>query len=301
MSNIKAWIGAIRPRTLPLAASSIIVGAAMAIQANEHSAQITFLALITTLFLQILSNLANDYGDFSHGVDNEERVGPQRAMQSGAISKSAMTKALVITAAGALFFGLWLLWMAFGQSGQFKLALGFLILGMAAIAAAIKYTAGKNPYGYKGLGDLFVFIFFGIVGVTGSFYLHTHSMQWKDLLPAITVGLLSTAVLNLNNLRDHVNDAASGKRTLVVKMGFKNGKVYHMILLGASFLSIVIWLCVTEAGWFAWMPLCIYFILFAHARKVWVTSDPAQIDPQLKVVALSTFVFSVLLLVSQSI
>jgi 1,4-dihydroxy-2-naphthoate polyprenyltransferase len=301
MSNAAAWISAIRPRTLPLAASSIIVGASMAVQANEHRAEITFLALITTLLLQILSNLANDYGDFAHGADNEERVGPTRALQSGAISKSAMTRAMVVTSAGALISGLYLLWLAFGQSGQFKTALIFLVLGIAAIAAAIKYTAGKNPYGYKGLGDLFVFVFFGMVGVTGSFYLHTHFVEWKDLLPAITIGLLSTAVLNLNNLRDHINDAASGKRTMVVKMGFKNGKVYHTILLAISFLSMVLWLYITEAGWFSWMPLSIYLILIAHVRKVWLTSDPALIDPQLKVVALCTFVFSILLLVSQSI
>jgi 1,4-dihydroxy-2-naphthoate polyprenyltransferase len=301
MSNAKAWIGAIRPRTLPLAASSIITGAAMALQVNEHRAEITFFALITTLLLQILSNLANDYGDFSHGVDNESRVGPKRAMQSGAISKGAMTKALIITSAGALVSGLWLLWLSFGQMGQFKMALGFLILGIAAIAAAIKYTAGKNPYGYKGLGDLFVFIFFGVAGVTGSFYLHSHAVEWKDLLPAITVGLLSTAVLNLNNLRDHINDAASGKRTIVVKMGFRNGKVYHMILLSLSLLSIVIWLIAAQANWFAWMPLYIYLVLMAHARKVWVTVDPAKLDPQLKVVALCTFVFSLLLLISQAI
>jgi 1,4-dihydroxy-2-naphthoate polyprenyltransferase len=301
MVNAKAWIGAIRPRTLPLAASSIIVGAAMAVQAHEQSTEITIFALITTLLLQILSNLANDYGDFSHGVDNEDRVGPKRALQSGAISKGAMARAIIITSAGALVSGLWLLWISFGQMGQFKMALGFLILGIAAIASAIKYTSGKNPYGYKGLGDLFVFIFFGIVGVTGSFYLHTHCVELKDLLPAVTVGLLSTAVLNLNNLRDHINDAASGKRTMVVKMGFKNGKVYHTTLLAVSLLSIVLWLFATGASWFAWMPLSIYIILLAHVRKVWVTSNPAELDPQLKVVALSTFVFSILLLISQVI
>jgi 1,4-dihydroxy-2-naphthoate octaprenyltransferase len=235
---MKKWIQAMRLRTLPLAASCILAGAAAAKTQDEINGLVLTLTLATTFLLQILSNLANDYGDYSHGVDNEQRVGPTRALQSGAISQAQMKRALVVTTLITLLSGLSLLWIVFSPKAQFIQALLMLLLGVAAIAAAIKYTVGSNPYGYRGLGDLFVFLFFGPVGVMGTYYLLSSELVAEHLLLAITTGFYSTAVLNLNNLRDHVNDAASGKQTLVVKMGFRNGKVYQTILILTGSLSL---------------------------------------------------------------
>ena len=222
MSTTKNWLVAFRLRTLPLALSSIILGSMLAYADGIFSWPVAILAVTTTLFLQILSNLANDYGDSVSGVDNEHRVGPSRSVQGGAITASQMRRAVFLFAFLSLASGIGLIIV--GTRGlQLESTLIYLVLGLGAIAAAIKYTVGKNPYGYQGLGDLFVFIFFGLVGVCGTYYLHTHQLPWDILLPAASVGLLSVAVLNLNNLRDRESDAASGKRTLVVKLGSEKG------------------------------------------------------------------------------
>lgn len=290
---MKKWLSAFRLRTLPLAASSVIAGSAMAWHYDSFS-WVTFgLALATTFLLQILSNLANDYGDFSHGVDNDKRVGPQRALQSGAITKSQMQRALVITTSLSLLSGVLLLWFALGKRGEFVAALVLLAIGLLAIVAAFKYTVGKNPYGYLGLGDLSVFLFFGLAGVLGTYYLHTGVIHSHVFLPATTIGLFSAAVLNLNNLRDHENDKASGKNTLVVRMGFYNGKVYQaMLVIGASCCAIS--LCLFSGGntW-RWFSLLIPFLQLFLLFKVFRTKEPAALDGELKKVALSTFAYSV--------
>jgi 1,4-dihydroxy-2-naphthoate polyprenyltransferase len=294
MSNtISHWLSAFRLRTLPLAFSCIITGSFLA-ALYTFKWEITLLALLTTLFLQILSNLSNDYGDTVHGADSADRIGPQRAVQSGNISKASMKMAMIVCALLALISGLSLLYVALDNV---KTILIFLLLGLSAIAAAIKYTAGKNPYGYKGLGDLFVFIFFGIVGVEGVFFLHTQDFSVNGLLPASAIGLLSVAVLNLNNMRDHVSDAKAGKNTLVVKMGFETAKKYHATLIVLAFLcalafSILMW--VDTGVVLPFIHLLVFVFLFAHLKKVFATTNPALLDPELKKVALSTFIFSIL-------
>lgn len=284
-----------RLRTLPLAASCVLMGAGISHDVWKYSSNgglIVGLTLLTTFLLQILSNLANDYGDFMHGTDNEDRVGPERAMQSGAITKSEMLFGLIITSVLTLLSGLALLLISLGSAGLFGYALLFLTIGIVAIAAAIKYTAGKNPYGYRGLGDLFVFVFFGIVGVTGTAFLLTHSWNWSYLVPATTIGLLSCAVLNLNNMRDHVNDAASGKITIVVRMGFERARVYHaiLILVGAGLFAV--WLFSGMNRRVEVFSLAPVAILLGHLSTVFKTNEPASLNPQLKVVALSTFLIA---------
>lgn len=292
---MKKWLSAFRLRTLPLAASSVIAGSAMAWHQDIFSWTTFWLALITTFLLQVLSNLANDYGDYSHGVDNEQRVGPARAMQSGAITKSQMQRALVINTILALISGISLLWFSLGERGEFYPALLLLGMGMLAIAAAFKYTVGKNPYGYLGLGDLAVFIFFGLTGVIGTYYLHTGILSAHVLLPAATIGLFSAAVLNLNNLRDHENDRSSGKNTLVVRMGFSNGKIYQMLLItGATCCAIVLCLMSGDA-FYRWFTLLIPALQWLLLVKVFRTKIPADLDGELKKVALSTFAYSLLL------
>lgn len=284
-----------RLRTLPLAASCIMAGAVAAAHDGGHKPLVIGLALLTTFLLQILSNLANDYGDYSHGVDNENRVGPARALQSGAISPSAMKTALIVVSALTLCSGLSMLWLAFGSAGLFTQALIWLIVGIAAIASAIKYTVGSSPYGYRGFGDLFVFLFFGLVGVMGTYMLNTALWSWMSLPLAICIGCYSTAVLNLNNLRDHENDRAMNKRTLVVMMGFVNGKVYQTSLIAVGTLALGSWLFVHNQNTIGWLPLIPAFLQCLLLLKVWKTQVPQALDSELKKVALLTFATSVLL------
>ena len=293
-----------RLRTLPLAASCIVTGNGLALHSLHHSSTTSFswavfgLTLLTTFLLQVLSNLANDYGDFSNGVDNDGRVGPERAMQSGAIAKSQMQKGLAICSALAFISGVSLLWIALASGGMFYSAIALLLVGVVSIAAAFKYTVGKNPYGYRGLGDIAVIVFFGFVGVMGSNFLQTHTWDLTMLLPSLTIGCLSAAVLNLNNLRDHINDAASNKNTLIVKIGFEKGKVYHYALFIVSFVSLASYLAVQQLlETKSWIALMVFVLFIPHLKKVRVTKVPAELDSQLKVVALLTFLLSLVIFV----
>lgn len=287
--KLKAWIEAARPRTLPLAFSSALMGSFAAQNAGKFSGLILTLALLTTLFLQVLSNFANDYGDAVSGLDHKNRVGPVRAVQSGAISPAAMKTAIVVTSVGALIAGLGLIYKGFGEILK-PGALLFLLLGLGAIAAAIRYTVGRRPYGYYGLGDLFVFLFFGLVGVTGTFFLHTHQLTLHILWPSLVVGLLSVAVLNVNNMRDMQSDAAAGKRSMAVRLGFRGAKVYHTLLVVGALLSLLMYSAKFIGGSMSLLPPAFAILWFAlHLIRVWKTRQNDRLDPELKKVALGTF------------
>lgn len=281
-----------RLRTLPLAASSVFTGSAAAWQSSSHPITILILALSTTFLLQILSNLANDYGDFSSGIDNNERTGPTRTMQSGLITKDSMMRALIVCAILTFLSGLLLLWFAFAEANMFLAALLFLILGIVAIVAAIKYTMGKNPYGYMGFGDLAVFLFFGIVGVGGTYFLHTHTWNYEILVPAFAIGFFSVAVLNLNNLRDHINDKAGGKITVVVRLGFELGKIYQLLLICAGVFCCLLWEGRDGLSWESSIILLPVFIQLLLLPKVYKTAIPKDLDSELKKVAMLTFTYS---------
>lgn len=295
------WIKAFRLRTLPLSFSNILLGSALAFSNSDgyfiplfFSWKIFALTLITTLLLQILSNLANDYGDSKKGADNENRIGPERAVQSGAISLKAMKNAIIVFSALSLITGLSLLYLAFYGQINWKF-IAFFLLGIASIAAAIKYTVGKGAYGYSGLGDLFVFIFFGIVGVAGSYYLQARTLPWQIFMPAITMGCFSVAVLNLNNMRDQVNDKAVGKNTLVVKIGFRNAKIYHGLLFVIAYLAFPLPLLITEFSILNLLLILPVALIHAlHLWRVYKVCKPVEFDPELKKVALSAFLFSLL-------
>ena len=286
MGDLKHWIHAFRPRTLPLAISSIIVGSGLAAFGHGIRPMVMAAALLTAVLLQLLSNLANDLGDHLHGTDNADRIGPQRAVQSGAITPSSMRRAMVICAILALASGLWLIITALGFSLQ---TLGFLLLGLLAIGAAVKYTFGSNPYGYAGLGDLSVFLFFGIVGVMGTYFLHTRALDWSTLLPAIGFGLLSAGVLNVNNMRDIRNDMASGKITLAVRLGPDGAKSYHAFLVVGGLSCLMIFTALHFRGMPQWGFLITTSLLASHLRLVLRNNDPAGLDPELKRLALGTF------------
>lgn len=288
--NIKHWIQAARLRTLPLSVSGIIVGSAYAYHQGYSDWRIVVLALFTTLGLQVLSNYANDYGDGVKGTD-ANRIGEKRLVAAGVITAEQMKKAVIITAISTFIIALLLIYVAFGKE-NFALSLIFILLGIGSIGAAIKYTVGKSAYGYSGFGDVFVFIFFGLVSVVGSNFLFTHFIDWKLFLPASAIGLLSVAVLNLNNMRDIENDKIAGKNTLVVKMGLEVAKNYHQLLLiiaGTSFLFFTMFVKISS------FPLFIIYIpLILHARTIRVAKKYEDFDPELKKVALSTFALSIL-------
>lgn len=290
-SPIKLWLSAFRLRTLPLALSTIIMGTFLATNAYAFRWPVFILAVTTTLFLQILSNLANDYGDSQHGADNAGRIGPKRAVQSGAISPKDMLAAMGIFALLALASGIVLLVVSFNNWVNILLFLG---IGLGAIAAAIKYTAGNNPYGYRGMGDMFVFIFFGLVGVAGTYFLYTSALEPLIFLPAISMGCFSTGVLNLNNLRDHINDKKAGKITMVVRLGFHKAKQYHRALILIAFSAALLFTFAHYQSIWQFSFLLSVPIFVKHLQAVAQTNEPAQLDPQLKVLALSTLLFSLL-------
>jgi len=285
MTKFKAWVSAARLRTLPLSVSGIIVGSVLghkwvletgstkftalnyAFGSTEfYFSYIFLLAIATTLGLQVLSNFANDYGDGVKGTDNADRVGPQRAIQSGAISRKSMFRGIILTAILTLIAAIVLIYKAFGHA-YFGFSVFFFLLGIAAIAAAIKYTMGKKAYGYKGLGDIFVFFFFGIVSVVGCYFLFTKQLNGLIIFPAIAVGTLSVSVLNLNNLRDHKNDKNVGKNTLVVQLGFENAKKYHYLLVVLAMLSIALFLIFSYESPKNLLILIVYAPLLIHLIK----------------------------------
>lgn len=292
MKNIKAWVVSLRLRTLPLALSTILMGSIVAAWDGAFRAEVLLWAALTTLFLQILSNMANDYGDALSGADNETRVGPQRMIQSGAISLGQMKKAIIVLVALALISGLTLLAKAF-DTEYWKL-LAFFLLGLAAIAAAIRYTAGKNPYGYRGLGDISVFLFFGIVGVAGSYFLHTNTWQWEVLLPASSIGLFSTGVLNLNNIRDIESDRKSGKITMVVRMGRNKALWYHAALLADGWLLFLIYAILTSRTMLLWPSLLALPLFIRNIVRSFKTREPSKLDGELRNLSLSILLFVVL-------
>ncbi|WP_299766047.1 1,4-dihydroxy-2-naphthoate octaprenyltransferase [uncultured Dokdonia sp.] len=293
MSSLKAWIQASRLRTLPLSISGILVGGAMAERTGFFDWKIFACALLATLGFQVLSNYANDYGDGIKGTDNEDRVGPARAMQSGLLTASDLKRGIIVTSLLTSIVVIYLIYISFGAD-QLLLSLIYMFLGISAIVAAIKYTVGKSAYGYKGLGDVFVFIFFGLVAVMGSYFLYAQKLPIYHFLGAATIGLLSTTVLHLNNMRDREQDQKVGKNTLAVMLG-KNGALrYHNMLFGFSIISWILYLVFSEAKPMLFISCLAFLPLLAHFIKVQKTKDHTALDPQLKVVALSTFLLSLL-------
>lgn len=288
LSNKKqAWLHAIRLRTLPLALSSILTGSFLAAFHKVFRVDVFVLAALTTVFLQILSNLANDYGDSVHGADSEDREGPIRAVQSGVISLLEMKKAMMLMGALSLVSGLILLYVSLED---WRLFLVFLGLGIAAITAAISYTSGKNPYGYIGLGDISVFLFFGLLGVIGTYYLHSLSFDPSILLPAVSLGFFSTAVLNINNIRDINSDTKAGKKSIPVRIGRKKAVLYNwLLIIGGNVLLIVFaW---TQQSWGCLLALLILPLMIKVGVGVKKEINSRNLDPYLKKMAVSTLLW----------
>lgn len=287
---LKNWLQAFRLRTLPLAFAAITMGAFVANIEGKLNWSVYGLALLTATLLQILSNLANDYGDFKKGTDNENRVGPTRALQSGAITEKAMLNAVILFSVFSLVSGLLLLYVGLKDFSDWR-TLTMLGIGLAAIAAAIKYTVGKSAYGYSGLGDVFVFIFFGLVSVLGSYFLMTGVLSYQPVLPAISVGCLAVGVLNINNIRDIENDKASNKITLAVKLGRAKAKTYQMVITLAAFLALSNFISTnTEPVWFylfstaLWLPVLLSYFRIVKNQE----GEEQELNKELKAYSLGT-------------
>ncbi|MDP2721726.1 MAG: 1,4-dihydroxy-2-naphthoate polyprenyltransferase [Bacteroidales bacterium] len=291
-SKIVSWIKAARLRTLPLALSSVIMGSFLAIGSGNYMIPVIILSLVTTLILQILSNFANDYGDSIKGTDNEHRLGPLRTVQSGEITHQEMKWGILVSVILSLISGIWLIY--YGLGDHWTEGLLFLILGIASIAAAIKYVVGHNAYGYRGLGDLFVFLFFGLLGVAGTFYLNAHQIPWSIWLPACTMGFFSTGVLNLNNMRDIENDKRSGKITIPVRLGSERAWNYHVALILSGWICAVLFTLLHYHGMVQFIYLIVMPVFILDLMKIKHTSDKRALDPYLKRLALSTLAFTLL-------
>ena len=284
--KINYWIKAARLRTLPLSFSCILLSSSLVmINHIELSYKVLFLTLTTTLLLQIVSNFANDYGDAKKGAD-KNRNGEERMVQSGKISKFQMKVAIVILSIITLIVGFYLIFSVF-QTDIYKISI-FLILGISSIIAAIKYTVGKSAYGYKAYGDLSVFIFFGMVGVIGSYYLFTKNFHWITIPGALFTGLMSCGVLNLNNMRDYENDLINNKITLVVKMGIHKSKKYHFLLLFLSISSLITIVFFSQNYYYIISMFPLIFVI-RHLIHLNQYLKMKLLDSQLKVIAISCF------------
>ncbi|WP_197503523.1 MULTISPECIES: 1,4-dihydroxy-2-naphthoate octaprenyltransferase [Bizionia] len=294
MPSIKHWVSAARLRTLPLSISGIILATSFAAYNGYVNWYIFVLALLTTVALQVLSNFANDYGDGVKGTDNDERVGPQRALQSGNVSPDEMFLAIKINILVIIALVVILLFCAFGMR-HFLYTMLFLAIGALSVYAAINYTVGDSAYGYKGLGDVFVFIFFGLVSGLGTYFLYTLKIDHVIILPAFTIGLLSVAVLNLNNMRDIISDKKSNKITLAVKLGLTNAKRYHYILICGAILLSAAFAILYYVSPYNLMFMVMYIPLVKHLFYVRKTVNPSLLDSELKKVAISTFLLAILM------
>lgn len=278
---------AIRLRTLPLALSSILMGSFLSAYQDEFRFWVFLMAALTTVFLQILSNLANDYGDSIHGADSADREGPIRAVQSGIISLGEMKKAMFLLGGLSLISGLLLLYISLQDWKMFLLFLG---LGIAAIIAAVTYTSGSKPYGYAGLGDISVFLFFGLLGVIGTYFLHSLSFDWSIVLPAISLGFFSSSVLNINNIRDIKADTKAGKKSIPVRVGRKNAVIYNWALIFGGNLSLVLFAVINQS-YGCLIALAVLPVMATVGKSVANKTEAKDLDPYLKKMAISTLLW----------
>ncbi len=285
-----AWLIAARLRTLPLSLSGIFFGATVALAIENFDPSIFHRALIVTISLQVLSNFANDLGDGLKGTDNENRIGPKRALQAGLLSARELKTGIVVL---VILTGLaiyQLLQDAHLNSTSYAV---LAILGALSIFAALTYTLGKKPYGYYGLGDFMVFFFFGGVAVLGTIVLFAPKIPFYAIGYTLTAGSLSTAVLNLNNMRDHQSDKASGKNTLVVRMGVERAKIYHYLLLITAYIGFTFSTIAVLSTSSVFLVLAFVFII-PHIQKVRKVEDYKNLDDELKKIALFCFFLSVI-------
>lgn len=291
--KVKAIITSMRLRTLPLSLAGVVLGIMLACAdgAPVNVPVIVFI-ITTTLCLQILSNLSNELGDFLRGTDDEERKGPKYALQSGGLEVKEFKTLIFVFVVLCCVNGLAMTWFSFPDILEIE-PLMILLLGVFAIQAAMKYTLGKNPYGYRGLGDIFVFTFFGLVSVLGAFFMLRHTIpSWVYLLPAASIGLLSVGVLNVNNIRDMSTDAGT-RVTVPLKIGEWNAKIYHTVLVAGAWVCIVAFTLLRFPDPWHWLYVVTLPIYIMHVIGVWRKSG-RELDSELPKLVMTTFLFSIL-------
>jgi 1,4-dihydroxy-2-naphthoate octaprenyltransferase len=296
MSKFNIWIRAARLRTLPLSLSGILVGNALCIQHANFSWLLFGFMILTAAAFQIVSNFANDYGDGVKGTDNNERVGPKRVLQEGLLSRTALKRGIAVVSIVALILAIWVIVMAFGKDSVVYF-LVFMVFSLLSIWAAISYTVGDKAYGYRGMGDLFVLLFFGGLSVLGSHFVQLKLLTDTAAYLSLAIGFLSVGVLNLNNMRDRESDGAVGKNTIAVYLGAQRSKQYHLFLIVTSIFLIVFVFLQSEQKIF-WLPLFALIPLGIHIGVVVKNKDPKKLDPELKKLALTTFLLSILIFIT---
>ena len=277
MSKVRAYITSFRLRTLPLSLSGVLLGSLLAASDVFFKTTTFVWAMLTTVALQILSNLANEVGDLTKGTDNEHRLGPIRSAQSGALSMREMVQAMIVFGVIAIITGSLLIYEAFRD-----------LLNWKSIALF------KSAYGYRGLGDLFVFIFFGVVSVMGSYFAMSGVLPWICVLPAVAIGFLSSGVLNMNNIRDIENDSVCGKRTIPVILGIQGAKIYHFVITLLAVICLVLYSMLHSAGWTGYLFLLTLPLLVMHLKSVY-RGEGRALDSQLKFLSITTLLIALLL------
>ncbi len=293
MNKIKIWLKAFRLHTLPLALANAVMGSLLALAYGGFRLSVFVLTIITIGALQILSNLANDYGDAVSGNDMAKRLGPKRVTATGMVTKKSIKQMIYAFAVLSFIAGSILIFVGLDNMPWSKIAV-FYLLGLSAIAAAIKYTVGKKPYGYQGLGDIFVFLFFGLIGVVGTFYMHTQYFCPVVILPAVSIGLMSVGVLNINNLRDIESDRKTGKNTLVVQYGERFSRIYHIFLIAIAFATSIIFVLLQQPSWKHWLFLLMAPLFFRNCYNVFRHHSSLKLNAELKNLVIDTFVFALL-------
>ena len=292
-NKMRAAIDSFRLRTLPLSLAGVVLGVLLAAGDFRVSPWVALLIFLTTILLQILSNLSNELGDVLKGTDTEERQGPQYGLASGGLGIEDMKKLISFIATLAAISGILMVWVSFGTLFCVK-SVCLLALGAAAIFCAIRYTLGNNPYGYRGLGDLAVFVFFGLVSVLGGYFVAAHMIpSWLLVLPAAAIGCFSVGVLNVNNIRDMKTDAPN-RVTVAIKLGLKGARIYQTVLVVLGWV-----LMLAFAAFYKPSPWHILFVVtlplyVKHVRGIWTRTERA-LDPMLPLLVMSTFLLAIIM------
>lgn len=289
--KIKYYVAAMRLRTLPLSMAGVCLGLMLAVADFHVRWEVVLFTLLTTVCLQILSNVSNELGDFLRGTDSGDRQGPSYSLSGGKLEKKDFSRMIVVYILLCIISGLLMLWFSFGTLFCVE-SLVFMALGAGAIMAAMKYTLGRNPYGYRGKGDIYVFIFFGIVSVAGSYFIASHEMFWRMLLPAASIGFFSVGVLNVNNIRDMSTDAAT-RMTVPLRIGEKWAKVYQTALLAAGWVCMLVYSLLRIQDILHYLFVLSLPLFIVHLHGVWTRSGKA-LDPMLPLLVMSSFIFALL-------
>jgi 1,4-dihydroxy-2-naphthoate octaprenyltransferase len=291
MNKFRAAIASMRLRTLPLSTGGVLLGILLATADFRVDPWVAVLIVLTTVNLQILSNLSNELGDVLHGTDTEDRKGPQYGLNGGILTIGEMKGLIGLFVALCIVSGTAMTLLSFGTLWDLTSIL-VLLLGAGAITGAMKYTLGPNPYGYRGLGDVYVFLFFGLVAVLGSYFVASHTLFWRLLLPGAAIGFFSMGVLNVNNIRDMETDAAN-RVTVAIRLGERKAKVYQTVLIVLGWIFMLAYCQLRMFSWWHYLFVLTLPLYVLHLRGVW-TRTGKDLDPMLPLLVMSTFLLCLL-------